>query len=370
MAASTQVSFASSAESARAAWEAARPRWRALREAVERDGTALVPETVAHARDAAAPVLRALVAGDEGSDVRALVAALRQQGLCTLDEAHALVDFEAFARQLAEAPEVVRHASEATRQVIGRAAQALERLVRTADGAAAAAPLTMEYTQAARAAATSPSAAGSSPPSPPQFQAPSPSLAPLPESAAAGRSRSSIFVVGLVVVCLAAASIAALLFAGVGRRDPLREGIAAYEAGQRMVARLAFERAAAQDPSDARPLVFLGRLAREEGDVPLARRLLEQAVQRDPDAALAHRELASALLADGQPELARRFYVRALTLDPQDRVAQGFLGCALARLGRADEAARWAERAGPGDWSRCIGEPRGAPTVPPMSPAP
>jgi tetratricopeptide (TPR) repeat protein len=168
-------------------------------------------------------------------------------------------------------------------------------------------------------------------------------------------------VVGLVVVCLLAAGLAALLFSGVGRGRPLEDGIAAYEAGQRMVARLAFEKALAADPDDARPLVYLGRLAREEGDLLQSRRLLEQAVQRAPDNPLTHRELASALLADGQPELARRFYVRALELDPSDRLAQGFLGCALMRLGRVEEARRWIERAGPGDWTGCV---IGPPVVP------
>jgi tetratricopeptide (TPR) repeat protein len=237
-------------------------------------------------------------------------------------------------------------------------------VVRRAAARAAAAPLEAEY---ARAAARPPAdAAGSggvassihAPASPSAATAPgaTPPAADASASAArAGSGRSSRFVVALVVGCLVVAGVAALLLSGVGRGDAMSEGIAAYEAGQRMVARLAFERAAGDEPSDARPFVYLGRLAREDGDLPQARRLLEQAVQRDPGNPLAHRELASALLADGQPELARRFYVRSLAIDPTDRLAQGFLGCALARLGRADEARRWLDRAGPGDWSACAG---------------
>ena len=109
-------------------------------------------------------------------------------------------------------------------------------------------------------------------------------------------------------------------------------------------------------------------MSREDGDLPRARRLLTASVRLAPNSALASRELASVMLADGQPEIARRFYVRALQLDPADRVAQGFLGCALFRLNRFDEARRWTDRAGPGDWSRCV-----APTplaMPNMLPAP
>jgi len=149
--------------------------------------------------------------------------------------------------------------------------------------------------------------------------------------------------------------VAAVWFTTRGRSDAnYSEGVAAYSRGAREVARTAFARAAEQAPTDARPLIFLGRLAREEGDMPGARRFLDAAVRVEPSNALAARELAAALLADRQPELARRFYVRALQLDPTDRVAQGFLGCALLQLRRVEEAQRWFTRAGPGDWSACV----------------
>ena len=127
------------------------------------------------------------------------------------------------------------------------------------------------------------------------------------------------------------------------------------------MARLNFARVAQRDPRDARPLVYLGRIAREEGDLARARRFLESAVRVEPASALANRELAATLLADGQPELARRFYVRALEQDPNDRLAQGFLGCALFRLGRVEEARRWYDRAGVGDWTACLVTPPAAP---------
>ncbi len=301
-----------------------------------------------------ADALGALAPTTARTDAKALVAALRQQGLCTLDEAHALIDLQTLVSRMAAEPDVAHQAGESTRQVVARAEQAVSRILRTANTAEIAAPLQAEY---GRAAVPPPAAAGPPPPPPPEFPTPVP-------SSIGGTGRSSAFVVALVVVCLVAAGVAAFLFAGIGRRDPLSEGVTAYQAGQRMVARLAFERALADDPGDARPLIYLGRLSREEGDLAQARRLLEQAVQRAPENALTHRELASALLADGQPELARRFYVRALELDPTDRLAQGFLGCALARLGRVEEAQRWLGRAGPGDWTACATLPARAPGMP------
>ena len=65
-------------------------------------------------------------------------------------------------------------------------------------------------------------------------------------------------------------------------------------------------------------------------------------------------EMAAHLLAMGNLDLARRFYVRAVTADPNDRNALGFLACTLARIGRIEEAGRFAQRAGPGEWSTCV----------------
>ena len=167
---------------------------------------------------------------------------------------------------------------------------------------------------------------------------------------------------GIAMALLVVGALAAIAWWVLAQRSDraYRDGVAAYGRGAREVARTAFAQAAQQQPGDAGPLVFLGRMSREDGDLPRARRFLTTAVRIAPNSALAARELASSMLADGQPELARRFYVRALQLDPTDRVAQGFLGCALFRLNRFDEARRWTDRAGAGDWSRCI-----APMLPP-----
>ena len=173
--------------------------------------------------------------------------------------------------------------------------------------------------------------------------------------------------------------VAVLLLGGVGgwyaysqRNDShdFQDGVAAYQRGAGEVARIAFAKAARRAPNDERPLVFLGRLAREEGNLPSARRFLDAAIRVAPQSAMANRELASVLLADGNPEVARRFYVRALQIDPNDRLAQGFLGCALFRLGRPEEAAKWTDRAGPGDWTPCVNAPapQATPTTPSATP--
>jgi tetratricopeptide (TPR) repeat protein len=170
------------------------------------------------------------------------------------------------------------------------------------------------------------------------------------------RGVDSRLILGGVAVLL----IALLAYAGwsmYGDRNTeslYRESVAAYQSGGLEAAQAGFARVAQDRPEDVRPLIFLGRIAREQNDMQRSRRFLEAAIKQEPTNALAQRELAGTLLADGQPELARRFYVRAVELDPNDRVAQGFLACSLHRLSRFDEARRWFDRAGPGDWMRCI----------------
>jgi cytochrome c-type biogenesis protein CcmH/NrfG len=333
----TRACCGSSAESACA-------RLEALRIERERDRAVIGRSLALATWQEVSQALGGLVPASERHDANTLVSALRHQGVCTLDEAHALIDLQAVVVRMMAEPDAAHHDSEQLRQIVQRAEQAAARIL----GTATVAPLHAEYARAA---------------------VPAGANAPTPEPATShtrplGTPRSSAFVVALLVVCVAAAGVAAVLLSGVGRRDPLSEGIAADVAGQRMVARLAFERALVDNPDDGRPLIYLGRLARDEGDLREARRLLSQAVERTPENPLAHRELAVTLMADGHPELARRFFVRALEIDPTDRVAQGFLGCALRRVGRGDEARRWFDRAGPGDWSGCANEPARVPGTP------
>ena len=360
-----------SAEHARDVFASARP---VLDGVLRNAGSGgLTREEVRDAWEAVARVLRALAPSGTASDAKAMVGALRLGGLCTLDEAHGLLDLHALSGRLDADPTGTTAAGELPMQLVATATRTLERVVQSAGDSTDAAPLYAEYARAASVPRPLPLSPAQPAPLPnvTRTVAPLPPPSPYAKGAAlplsptppGGGGRSSAFVVGLMLVCLVAAGVAAVLFTRIADRDAMAEGVTAYQAGQRVAARIAFEQALANDPSDARPLVFLGRLSREEGDLAQARRLLEQAVQRDPEYALAHRELAAALLADGQPELARRFYVRAVTIDPNDRLAQGFLGCALARLGRVDEARRWTDRAGPGDWVACANA-----STPPVNP--
>jgi Flp pilus assembly protein TadD len=193
----------------------------------------------------------------------------------------------------------------------------------------------------------------------------------LEEVAAPPRARgvfgSAGFIIAVCVLLIAGAAGGWFAYSQRTVASAFDDGVAAYQRGAREVARIAFANAARTEPADERPLIFLGRLAREEGNLASARRFLDAAIKVAPTSPLALREMGAVLLADGNPELARRFYVRALQLDPTDRLAQGFLGCALHRLGRPDEAQRWTDRAGPGDWTPCLAAP--APAVSTPAPA-
>ena len=158
----------------------------------------------------------------------------------------------------------------------------------------------------------------------------------------------------------------------------MQEGISAYASNNRVAARDAFAEAIRDDPNDAEPHIYLGRMAREEGDANTAVRELQKAIQLEPDNGTAQREMGAHLLAQSTAQvnsgnlpgaaqslnLARNFYVRAVQLDPNDRIAQGYLGCVLVRLGRVAEAGNWMQRAGPGDWTRCQPIPALAPQMP------
>jgi tetratricopeptide (TPR) repeat protein len=130
-------------------------------------------------------------------------------------------------------------------------------------------------------------------------------------------------------------------------------GVEYWQRGQRELAVAEFSRAARDNPESALPHVYLSRMAREVGNMTLAGQEATRAVQLEAKNAVALREMAAYLLAAGNFELARRFYVRALEANPDDRVSQGFLACTLIKLGRHDEAMRWMNRAGQGSWSGC-----------------
>lgn len=330
---------------------------------------------------------------------QALVAEMRGQGRITLSDANALVALSAWSDRATTAP-----TNEAERLIVREAWMALDHAVLAAPPVAA--PTVAAPTVAAPPVAAPPVASPFAPPprsaerspyappppagtpgaargtsrdwSPPLVSAAAPgpgghSPGAGPPAAAADAtavapatsSHRRRLLLGLFAILLAAFGAGGGLWWYAGRADrALGEGIDAYQRGARETARVALARAAQLAPDDARPLVYLGRIAREEGDLARARRFLTSAVRLAPGSAIAARELASLMLADGQPEIARRFYVRAIEIDPGDRTAQGFLGCALFRLRRFDEAQRWVARAGPGDWQACV------PPMPPPMPGP
>jgi tetratricopeptide (TPR) repeat protein len=304
-------------------------------------------------------VLQAVTARPELSG-QALIGEARRRGALTLTEAHGLVALVTWADGSDRPAE-----SESERTLLREAWLALEHAVDLHRSAASAAPL--------RTIANDMPAFGDVSPADPKTAMSSASTLSAAFASDGVDARTAprwLSARGIMIALLVVSVLTALGWLVLSQRSDrvYREGVAAYSRGARDVARTAFAKVARQHPDDAGPLIFLGRMSREDGDLPRARRFLTTAVRLAPNSALATRELASAMLADGQPEIARRFYVRALRLDPTDRVAQGFLGCALFRLRRFDEARRWTDRAGPGDWSRCV-----APTPPamlaPLSPA-
>ena len=160
--------------------------------------------------------------------------------------------------------------------------------------------------------------------------------------------------VGLVVLVLAASAIAGRgAIRSARARRALEQGIAAFRAGQRDVARDRFTAASAGLPNDPTPHVFLSRLARESSDLATASDEGVKAVRLAPTSGPALRELATTMYAMRNYEAARAFYVRAVRADTADHTAQGYLGCSLIQLGRSEEGERWTQRAGSGTWSGC-----------------
>ena len=135
--------------------------------------------------------------------------------------------------------------------------------------------------------------------------------------------------------------------------DGTREGLTLLNQGKREVARDVFKKAARDDPKSALPLVYLGRMFRDEQRYDSATAYLQAAIRRDPGSAPAYREMAKLLFLEGNYDLARGFFIRAINADNTDRESMGYLGCALVRLGRAQEAQSWLQRAGQGAWSAC-----------------
>jgi tetratricopeptide (TPR) repeat protein len=303
---------------------------------------------------AAETALRSLI-GSASLSGQPLIREVRQRELLTLDQAHALVEFSA-AHERAQRTDYRPSNTDIAAARTGY--QQLE------------AALRQERSAPPPSAATAPIAAA------PAAAAPA---ADVPVFPGAGRRRGFplIALIGLLVL-LAGIGGGICYFTAARSGDAIQRGVAAYNAGNRTVARNEFAQALRDDPKDADPHIYLGRMAREEGDAATAVRELQAAIQLEPNNATAQREMGAHLLAQATGQLnagnlpgalqslnlSRNFYVRAVQLNPEDKTAQGYLGCVLMRLGRVQEANNFMQRAGPGGWTACQPLPTLAPQVP------
>lgn len=327
---------------ARAAFDAARAAFERLTKPTDAQG---LTSALAEAWEGTERALRAL-AGTTALSGVAVVRELRQRNLLSLDDAHAFVDLHATAeRALVEGYTPTSTDLDAARAAHERMTHVLSRDV-GADGSS-----DLRYAGPVS--------------SPPAMANPQETLPPPPAIPAAARSNKLAIAV-VAIVALGILGAGAYYALAVSRRSSaLRDGRAAYAAGDRLTARNAFAAATRDAPALAEPHIYLGRLAREDGDRATASAELRRAVELEPANYLAHRELAAFLLSTGQVELARSFYQRAIELNPTDKVALGYMGCTLQRLGRSDLAVRFFQRAGPGEWQACQ-----ATLPPPVMPPP
>lgn len=302
---------------------------------------------------AAETALRSLI-GSASLSGQPLIREVRQRELLTLDQAHALVEFSA-AHERAQ-----RTDYRPSNADIGAARTGYQQLEAALRQERSAPPPPTATPAAAVAAAAVPAA-------------------DVPAFPGAGRRRGFplIALIGLLLL-LGAIGGGIYYFTAAGSGGALQRGVSAYNAGNRTVARNEFAQAMRDDPKDANPHIYLGRMAREEGDAATAVRELQAAIQLEPNNATAQREMGAHLLAQATGQLnagnlpgalqslnlSRNFYVRAVQLNPQDKTAQGYLGCVLMRLGRVQEASSFMQRAGPGGWTACQPLPTLAPQVP------
>ena len=289
--------------------------------------------------------LRSLVGGTTLGG-QALIREARQRQLLSFEQANALAEFHA-ASERAHATDY-----EPTAADLDAARDAFLKfesgLMSDSAGAAAPSPITLN-TEGMRS-----SPLGAPEPVPP----PRDGLEPWVKAVLAA----------VVVILLAGLGFAAYSQGWFGsKNDALQAGIDDYRRGQREAAVGEFTKAARDNPNDPLPHVYLSRMAREVGNMTIAAQEAQTAVTLGPQNAVALRELGLYLLSAGNYDLARRFLVRAVQADTSDHMAMGYLGCTLTRLGRPTEAQVWLNRAGQGDWSRCVAV-QGAPTMPGQMP--
>lgn len=295
---------------------------------------------------AAQSVIQSVLARPDLSG-QTLISEARARGKVGLNDAYALVALLSWAEESADAVRDTSH-----ERVLGEAMSALHRCVPTEhrNGPPAGTPVFVSATTS-EVSNAGPVVSVTAPATSPAT-APATAAALVPTQTSDGsRTLAVATVIGLTLMTIAA--LGGWLLLRSSRGGDFNAAVELYQSGAPESAESLFESVRETRPDDERPLIFLGRIARDKGEMEKSRTLLTNAVEIAPSNSLAARELASTLLASHQPDLARRFFVRAIELDPSDKLAQGFLGCALMQLGRTDEAARWLERAGSGEWEVC-----------------
>jgi Flp pilus assembly protein TadD len=273
----------------------------------------------------------------------ALIRALSVQGLLTLEQAHALVDFQA-ARSRAELPDY--HPQGFDLEAARRGFAEIEQTLLLADGASTQMP---EPAPPTPGKATAPAMAGAT------------STGQVAAGSATRRGLPSWLVLFLAVLVLVTVAALGYWFMGSRGGGAMAEGERLYAGGDRNAARMAFVQAAKADPENPLPHVYLGRIAREQGEFSIANQELATAIRLDPASPLALREMGSLMFATGNYPLARNFYVRAIQVNAADTMSLGYLGCTLTRMGRPADGERFLRRAGPGPWSNCLSPAPGGP---------
>jgi tetratricopeptide (TPR) repeat protein len=297
--------------------------------------------------------LRSLV-GDSSLSGQALIRDARARQLLTFDQANALVAFLA-AREQLDRPDY--QPTDADVNAARSAFLKLDAGLMEGVTATPASPYAPQSYGSPPPPPPSPYAPGGAParkaPSPPPpITPPSPGMEPLMRSATTKRRYIVAVTIG-VVVLVAVAIGAWMMFGRGGDAGMLAQGVQAYQRGDKVTASSDFEQAARADPTDAMPHVYLARMAREVGNYTVANQELQLALKAQQTNLTARREYGAFFLSQSNYEQARVWYVHALEVDPNDVTSQGWLGCALIKLGRIDQGMTWIRRAGSGAWSAC-----------------
>jgi len=214
-------------------------------------------------------VLRAVTARPELSG-QALIGEARRMGALTLTDAHALVALVTWADASDRSAE-----SESERTLLREAWSALDHAVQMNRATAFDAPLrpTVNDMPAIGAPIIGAPRVGLDPPATREPYSSGVFDAPTSRRVPAG------LIVGVLVTVIVIAAGAWWMLSQRSDRA-YSDGVAAYARGAREVARTAFAQAAQRHPDDAGPLVFLGRMSREDGDLTRARRALVLALAR------------------------------------------------------------------------------------------